>query len=202
MHVPHRQFDVSFANVMPERATRSPICVATHHRPASEVVPAIVNDVDRFYKPRASVRRLFTMAGVVKYYPSRRFDRNHSFLYGERENELNTVYGNDLKGNFDSEVSFKIETGYLKDLCSRFLLIEQLYCGDYKFDDVGPMFLGPDDEFSKKIVLKRKSGYGHSLHTFLDSCTTSEVSNYFARYILFVNFFKNRSVFYKLVGYV
>jgi hypothetical protein len=48
----------------------------------AETVSAIVRDVDRFYKPRVSYRRRFTLDGVSKYATISKLRKHITFLHG------------------------------------------------------------------------------------------------------------------------
>ncbi|XP_071055816.1 spectrin beta chain isoform X5 [Onthophagus taurus] len=164
MHVPSQKIELNFPQIFPKDCVDYPVCNNYYNRsfslrPPSELVPFIIKDVDKFYKPRITVRRLFTLKGVIKYYPDTSPDIfNKSFLYGDQTECLNIVTNSKLNENFDSKVSFNLNSAKSNIILSEaFILREKLFLSGLSNNLVN-ISIPFDDELIRKVILrKRKS---------------------------------------------
>lgn len=174
MHVSCEPFDLTFPVVVPPK-TPKPVYRRTYSkRSPREVVPLIVNSVDKFYKPRITVRRCFTITGVTKYYPDVDCNRaNKSFLHGgtpeiercsARNSRDSEAYPFQFPktppylydGSHEPHVSYYMSLEHTRLVCDRFLAMERAFCSFMKTTDAFPVF-SFDDEIKRIFLVRDKS---------------------------------------------
>lgn len=172
MHVPYETFDITFPEVEPPK-TPKPVYKRTYSkRSPAEVVPLIINSVDKFYKPRIVVRRCFTITGVTKYYPDTDYNKtNKSFLHGDapKSDRCSARISGEFEASpfkfpktppyfsydetGDPQVSYYMSPEHTRVVVSRFISIERAFSSFLKTTDAFPVFSFDDD--IKRIFLVR-----------------------------------------------
>lgn len=104
--------------------------------PVGNIVSAIVLDSDRFYKPRLTSRRCFTLQGVIKFYPTveDKLRKNTNTFLHKKKYPLKEMEKTQVKApqNFEESFSIKRATSlltpfYLNKLYSNLILLCKLF---------------------------------------------------------------------------
>ncbi|XP_017777112.1 PREDICTED: spectrin beta chain isoform X3 [Nicrophorus vespilloides] len=159
--------------------------IKTSKIPIHKVVKSIILDVDRFYKPHVSYRRIFNMKGCKKVIPLKHAKKQASFLYPKQKNIPKLRLKSDTDANINSSNSSRTSKSFrrsvscmghndyenlkhsadLRTICSNFIIVEKWACTVEMGGDSLNLFdcLMFDNSFlskSNNLSINRMHNYG------------------------------------------